>query len=236
MPLGLFLLLASLAKMPVYFPLLYLPVAALVIALLLETWFKRYQPWALPAAVLYLTVGAWYFADLFISPENYYELSEESLNLGYGQVAWFLVSYRLLVPPLTAKLTTNAAGAIRYSGALTAEKLFAGAVILWLVLLGYGVSRMDGDLIASLFPLDARAGVSMWQRSAGADAGETGFLVSAASYMYMLVCASFGIWLFFLRSADARCPGGGVDGTYRGPISSCQGHAVYSWRSVCLSS
>jgi hypothetical protein len=64
---------------------------------------------------------------------------------------------------------------------------------------------VDGDLIAALFPLDARAGVKMWQRSAGADAGETGFLVSAASYLYILVCGSFGIWLFFLRSVVARC-------------------------------
>ena len=42
------------------------------------------KPWALPAAMLYGTIGAWYFADLFISPENYDKLSEESLNIGYG--------------------------------------------------------------------------------------------------------------------------------------------------------
>ena len=158
----------------------------------------------LPAAVLYVTIGAWYFADLFISPENYQMLAEESLNLGYGQVACFLVAYRLLTPLLTARLTANAVP-IRYSSPLTAETLFSGAVVLWVALLSYGVSRMDGDLIGSLFPLDARAGVKMWQRAAGADAGNMGFLVSAASYMYILVCASFGTWLFFLRSAIARC-------------------------------
>ena len=188
-----------------YLPSLYLPVAALVVALLMETWFKRDQPWALPAAVLYLTIGAWYFADLFISPENYDELSEELLNLSYVQIAGFLLIFRLLLPPLTAKLTTNAARPLVFSKPPTAGTLFAGALVLWLALLGYGVCRMNGDLIASLFPLDARAGVSMWQRSAGADAGPTGFLVSAASYLYLLVCASFGVWFFFLRPTIARC-------------------------------
>ena len=153
----------------------------------------------------YLTIGAWYFADLFVSPENYDELPEEMLNLSYGQVGLFLVSYRLLVPLLTANLTTNATVAIRNNRALSAEVLLVGAAILWLGLLGFGVSRMEGDLIASLFPLDARAGVQMWQRTAGADAGKMGFLVSAASYLYILVCASFGAFLLFVRSVIARC-------------------------------
>ena len=81
-----------------FLPSLYLPVAALVVALLIETWFKRDQPWALPAAVLYLTIGAWYFADLFISPENYDELPEELLNLSYVQIAGFLLSLPVASP------------------------------------------------------------------------------------------------------------------------------------------
>ena len=192
-------------EVPVYLPSIYVPVAALLIALLIETWFKRKMPWSLPAAMLYLTIGAWYFADLFISPENYDKLPEELLNLSYAQVAFFLLSYRLLVPFFTAKLTINAVAAMRHHSFRNAELLFAGAVILWLGLLSYGVRRIDGDLTAALFPLDARAGIKMWQRSAGADAEETGFLVSTASYLYILVCASFGIWLFFLRSVVARC-------------------------------
>jgi hypothetical protein len=191
-------------EVPVYLPSLYVPVAAFLTGLLTETWFKRKLPWSLPAAMLYLTIGAWYFVDLFISPENYDKLPEELLNLSYAQVAFFLLSYRLLVPFFTTKLTINAVAAIRHNSFRNAELLFAGAVILWLGLLSYGVRRMDGDLTAALFPLDARAGVEMWQRSAGADAEKTGFLVSAASYIYMLVCASFGIWLFFLRSVVAR--------------------------------
>ena len=91
-----------------FLPSLYFPVAALVVVLLVETWLKRDQSWALPAAVVYLTIAAWYFADLFISPENYNELSEELLNLSHVQIAAFLLSFRLFLPPVTAKLTTNA--------------------------------------------------------------------------------------------------------------------------------
>jgi hypothetical protein len=198
-------LFTPLVEILVYLPSLYLPVAALLTGLLIETWFKRKMPWSLPAAMLYLTIGAWYFADLFLSPENYDKLPEELLNLSYAQVAFFLLSYRMLVSFFTSKLTINAVAAIRHNSFRNAELLFVGTVILWLGLLSYGVRRVDGDLIAALFPLDARAGVKMWQRSAGADAGETGFLVSAASYLYILVCGSFGIWLFFLRSVVTRC-------------------------------
>ena len=166
-----------------FLPSLYFPVAALVVVLLVETWLKRDQSWALPAAVVYLTIGAWYFADLFISPENYNELSEELLNLSHLQIAAFLLSFRLFLPPVTAKLTTNATRPLVFSKLPTPGTLFAGALVLWLALLGYGVFRMNGDLIASLFPLDARAGMSMWLRSAGADAGPAGFLISAASYL-----------------------------------------------------
>jgi hypothetical protein len=194
-----------LVEILVYLPALYLPVAALLAGLLIETWFKRKMPWSLPAAMLYLTIGAWYLADLFISPENYDKLHEEVLNLSYAQVALFLLSYRMLVPIFAAKLTINAVTAMRHNSFRNAELLFAGTVILWLGLLSYGVRRLDGELIAALFPLDARAGVKMWQRSAGADAEETGFLVSAASYLYILACASFGIWVFFLRSVVTRC-------------------------------
>jgi hypothetical protein len=186
-----------------FLPSLFLPVAALLAVLLIETLFKRDQLWTVPAAMLYLTIAAWYLVDLFISPENYDAFPEEKLNFGYGQIAWFLIGYRLLTPLLTAKLTTNAVP-IRCSR-LTAENLFAAAAVLWIALLSYGLSRMNGDLLDTLFPLDARAGVKMWQRAAGTDAGQTGFLVSAASYIYVLVCASFGMFLFFLRSAIARC-------------------------------
>ena len=63
---------------------------------------------------------------------------------------------------------------------------------------------MDGDVIGALFPVDARAGRTMWGRSGGADAGATGFLVSTGGYIYGLVCASFGVWLFLLRKPYDR--------------------------------
>ena len=65
---------------------------------------------------------------------------------------------------------------------------------------------MHGDLIAALFPLDARAGVSRCGSGVRAPTqGRPDFWFPRRSYMYILVCASFGIWLFFLRSAIARC-------------------------------
>ena len=74
---------------PLHFPTFYFLVAAGLISLGLEAWYKRLQSWAVPAVVLYLTVLTWYFADLFIRPEDHDFTLGSLLNISHGQVAAF---------------------------------------------------------------------------------------------------------------------------------------------------
>lgn len=188
----------------IHFPFLCLVAGAVLIGLLVETAFKHREAWALPAAFVYITVFAWYFVDLYITPENYAFLPDNLLNISYSQVILFLVAYRLLVPRISASLAKNAEKPARRSMPVKAEIILLGAAVLWAMLLSWGVIRMDGNLLAALFPLEARAGMTMWQRASAGDAGPTGFLISTASYLYILTCASFGILFFFVRSFAAR--------------------------------
>ena len=183
----------------VHLPALYLPVAAMLAGLLIELWFKRRELWALPAAMVYVTVLAWYFADLFINPQEYSFIPDALLNIAYGQVAAFLLLYRLALPWIAGKFVRNAAAEQRRRGSSNPEPIFLAATALWGVLLGIGVMLLHGDVLGALLPLGARSGEVMWQRGAAGDAGASGFLVSTGGYVYELVCASFGVWFVLLR-------------------------------------
>ena len=193
---------------PLHFPALYFPVAAGLIALLVDAWRQRRQPWAIPAAMVYLTIAAWYLADLILTPEDYEFIPDSLLNISYLQVAAFLVIYRLALPRLTRRLVASAAGAKdgrRHTPALSARQLFPFIIVLWVILLIYGVAMLHGDLVGALFPIHGRAGELLWQRGAAGDAGASGFIVSTAGYIYALVCASFGVWFILLRPPLLRC-------------------------------
>jgi oligosaccharide repeat unit polymerase len=182
-----------------HFPALYFPLVLALVCLLVETWIKRRQPWALPAAFLYVTIFAWYFADLTITPESYSALPSSLLNISYCQVAEFLVVYRLATPWLTRKCVRNAKKLPALRRPLGPEKLFVATIIFWLVLLAIAVTMMGGGLVGALFPVGARTANTMWTRGGAGSAGATGFLVSTGGYLYLLVCASFGVWLLFLK-------------------------------------
>lgn len=79
-------------------------------------------------------------------------------------------------------------------------------VVVWLVLLAYGVWRVNGDIIGALFPVGARSGtsVAMWGRAGGADAGPDGFIVSTAAYLYQLCLGAFGLLLPIARKPVVR--------------------------------
>src|SRR5437762_4318679 len=80
---------------------------------------------------------------------------------------------------------------------------------IWLLLLLIGIARMDGDVIGALFPIDSRAGATMWGRSAVATSA-TGFLIASAGYMFNAITAFLGVLVFFQRSAFWRCLAGAM--------------------------
>jgi hypothetical protein len=181
------------------FPIAFILAVALITGLGVELFFRRRAAWAIPTAIIYATVFAWYFVDYLGYPERYEGMPGLFVASSFWQVAVFLVSFRLLVPKIARRFCRNVSGSVDQGRSrLSDQALLLGAVVLWIILLTIGLWRMDWDVVASLFPMDARAGSKMWDRAAAGDAGPTGFLVSTAGYLYLLVCAFFGV-LFILE-------------------------------------
>ena len=63
----------------------------------------------------------------------------------------------------------------------TPEQILIAAGAIWLLLFAIGIARMGGDVIGALFPIDSRAGVTMWGRGA-VESSATGFLIASAGY------------------------------------------------------
>jgi hypothetical protein len=84
------------------------------------------------------------------------------------------------------------------------EQILLATGAIWLFLLVIGISRMNGDVIGALFPIDSRAGATMWGRNAIATSA-SGFLVASAGYMFNAVTPFLGVLVFFQRSAFWRC-------------------------------
>src|SRR4051812_27622837 len=158
--------------------------------------------------IVYITVFAWYFVDPFINPEQYDYLPSSLLGQSYGQVLLFLIAFRVFVSVATRWIVGR-----RNSGIsdmrLTPEQILIGAATFWFVLLLIGIYRMDGDVMGAVFPIDGRAGPTMWGRGAVDTAG-SGFLISFAGYVFNAITAFLGVLVFFQRSIAWRLLAGAM--------------------------
>lgn len=174
-----------------------------IAGLVIEAVFRWQQKWAVPALMVYVTVIGWYVLEPVYSPDTLAEFSADEINTAFYAVIIFLVAFRIscipiilmMKPLITQKFDAQA---------IPAEQVLKYNAILWILLLAIGVARLNGDVVLALFPVDARAGNSMWLRAGGADAGPFGFLISSASYLYILVLAAFGMLLPFLKTRQSQ--------------------------------
>ena len=151
---------------------------------------------------VYVTVFAWYFVDPFTHPEQYDYLPSSSLGQSYGQVLLFLIGFRVFMPvAIRWVLRWGSSGVFEMR--LTPEQILIAVAVLWLALLIIGIARMGGDVMGAVFPLDGRAGLTMWGRGA-VESGASGFLISFAGYVFNAVTAFLGVLVFFQRSIAWR--------------------------------
>lgn len=144
------------------------------------------------SAILYLTIGLWYFFDPVYRPDIYASHPASELNLVYLQTIIFLFGFRIAMP-LAAPPTPSAI--LRHFDPRDLERgpFVALLVSLWAALLLIGLYRADFRVTEALFPLDARwQGARMWTRGR-LGAGPMDFLVSICSYTYQMACAAFGM-------------------------------------------
>src|SRR5437773_10118012 len=147
---------------------------------------------------VYVTVFAWYFVDPVINPEQYDSLPSSSLGQSYGQVVLFLIGFRVFTPVAIRWILRRRSSGV-FDMRLTPEQILIAAAALWLVLFIIGIARMGGDVKGPVFPLDGRAGPTMWGRGA-VETSASGFLISFAGYVFNAVTALLGVLVFFQRT------------------------------------
>ena len=172
--------------------------------LVIEAALKINRPWAISALVGYATIGAWYLLQPLYSPDDFAYVNPDVLDAACIQVIEFLVCLRLFIWMFSHIALESADTPSKTITTIPVSKFLGFNALLWLLLISIGVYRMNGDLFAALLPIGSRAGVSMWMRGAAGSAGESGFLVATASYLYTLVCASFGILLPLLKRRSTK--------------------------------
>ncbi len=153
--------------------------------------------------VVYVTVFAWYFVDPFINPEEYDYLPSFLLGQSYWQVLLFLIGFRVFIPCAVRWIVRRPSTGVFITQGLSAEQILIGAGALWLGLFAIGTYRMGGDVIGALFPIDSRAGATMWGREA-VSTSASGFLVAAGGYLFSAITAFLGVLVFFQRSTFWR--------------------------------
>lgn len=158
--------------------------------------------------MVYITVFAWYFVDPFINPEQYDYLPSSLLEKSYGQVLLFLIGFRVFTPVAIRWLVRRRSSGI-FDTRLTPEEILVAAAGIWLVLFIIGIARMGGDVIGAVFPIDGRAGPSMWGRDALESSG-SGFLISFGGYLFNAVTAFLGVLVFFQRTTARRLLAGAM--------------------------
>ena len=157
---------------------------------------------------VYITVFAWYFVDPFINPEQYDYLPSSSLGQSYGQVLLFLIGFRVFTPVAIRWILRRRSSGV-FDTRLTPEQILIAAAALWLLLFVIGIARMGGDVMGAVFPLDGRAGPTMWGRGA-MESSASGFLISFAGYLFNAVTAFLGVLVFFQRSIAWRLLAGAM--------------------------
>src|SRR6516162_9283041 len=147
--------------------------------------------------MVYVTVFGWYFVDPFINPEQYNYLPSFLLSQSYGQVLLFLIAFRVFTPVAIRWIVRRRSSGV-FDTRLTPEQILKAVGVLWLVLFLIGICRMDGDVMAAVFPLDGRGGATMWGRAA-VESGASGFLISSGGYLFNAITAFLGVLIFFQR-------------------------------------
>jgi oligosaccharide repeat unit polymerase len=158
---------------------------------------------------VYVTVFGWYFVDPFLNPEQYNFIPSYLISQSYGQVLLFLIGFRFFMPLAERWIVPRRSTGLFHVQRFAPEQILIVTGVIWLLLLVIGITRMGGDVIGALFPIDSRAGATMWGRSAVATSA-AGFLIASAGYLFNAITAFLGVLVFFQRNAFWRCLAGAM--------------------------
>ena len=187
-------------------PFSYYIACVIVCILILEALSKFYKNWAIPALAIYATTIIWYFTEVFYTPERLMIFDPAILSTSLYQVIIFLIGFRLFLPSMTNKFVnrvyTENLSNNPNKFSFSPDKLLQIFLVIWIVLLVYGISQLDWDIWQALFPKGGRWSPKLWNR--GGVGQSFDFITSALGYIYALICAMFGVLIFFQRKTGSQ--------------------------------
>jgi oligosaccharide repeat unit polymerase len=180
-------------------PVTYFISVSFAAVLLVYGGLNLHKSWGVPYLAVVFTIAAWYFVEPLYLPDEFQGFRQETLATAYGAVLIALLSFAFSTRTFVDLMRPKRDDRILSKAYVPPERVLVGFIFLWLILLVYGIVRMHGDVFAALFPLGGRSAPYMWGRPAAANAGDDGFIVATASYLYVLCLASFGILYTLIR-------------------------------------
>jgi hypothetical protein len=148
---------------------------------------------------VYVTVFAWYFVDPFLNPEQYDYIPPFLISQSYGQVFIFLIVFRIFMSLAVRWIVRRRSTGVFALQQFAPEQILVATGAMWLLLLLIGIARMNGDVVGALFPVDSRAGATMWGRGA-IETSAAGFVIASAGYLFNAITAFLGVLIFFQRT------------------------------------
>ena len=195
-----------------------LPVAfwgcALLIGFLGIVFFKqRRKSWAVPALMVLGTIFTWYLGDILYSGIGGIAklFPPEIIDRSLFQVTLFLATYAVLANEVarwfirTVPADEPTGGSHDFDTPLAQYQVgatFWFASACWIVLFMIEMLRSGFPVVASLFPPLAGHRHVMWSRARLG--GGMDFLLAAASYLQVFLCASFGVAFVLSRRLSVR--------------------------------
>lgn len=188
-----------------YLPLTYFIAGFLCFGIATYGALNLNKVWSTPLLAVMAMYAMWYILEPIYYPDEFASFSQTLIFDAYYYSVVFILTFSLffvlLRPVFSPRHSLNAAGQqvslTNYSRDVSAlvARFTLPLAICWVVLVAIGSLRLGGNVFAALFPLEGRAGVVMWQRAAGADAGAAGFMVSTGAYLYLMISAFLGALL-----------------------------------------
>lgn len=162
--------------------------------LLSECLVRRTEAWSRPAGAVYLTIAFWYLGDWAYSEvEEFWMFSSGLIDLALIEVGGFLIAFRLILALLYARSSwVQDEGPIPETFAPdTMAAFFRALIIPWSALFGIGLINAKFNLLGVLWPPSASERVALYTQTALG--GSFGFLSNTAGYIYLALCALFGV-------------------------------------------
>ncbi|MBL9156723.1 MAG: hypothetical protein JNJ70_04605 [Verrucomicrobiales bacterium] len=176
----------------------------LLVILFVEAVRKWQAPWTKPALAVYGTVTFWYTGDyVFSRPIDYQGFEPGVVSLAFFQICFFLLTFRALITPLSARFCAKPlqmarpmlAGDRRF---IPLEfpprllKIILPLLILgWVVIFGVGLTTAKELWPALIWPPLHPKKVGMYPLT-GLGGGAS-FIFNAIAYLHLLICSLFGV-------------------------------------------